>query len=117
MLKTFLVGAVGYPVIEMLYRRRTHWTMALTGGACLVILRAVGRRHGHRKLFVQCAIGALCISAVEFCVGCVVNRAMKWGVWDYSRNWGNVLGQVCPMFTAMWFALCAPVMWAVGRMR
>lgn len=115
MLKTFLVGAVGYPLIELAYRRRTHWTMALTGGACLVILRGVCMRHGHRRLPVRCAIGALCITAVEFCVGCVVNRVMNWGVWDYSRNRGNLLGQVCPRFTVMWFGLCAPVMLVMER--
>lgn len=115
MLKTFLFGAVGYPLIELCFRRRTHWTMALTGGACLVLLRAVCRRHAHRRLGARCAIGALCVTAVEFCVGLVVNRALKWGVWDYSEHRGNVLGQVCPRFTVAWFALCAPVMWAMER--
>ncbi len=115
MLKTFMLGALGYPLIELAYRRRTHWTMAVTGGMCLVALRRVSMRHGHRKLAVRCAMGALWITAVEFCVGCVVNRKMNWGVWDYSKNRGNLLGQVCPMFTAMWFALCAPVMMVMGR--
>lgn len=109
------MGAVGYPLIEYAYRRRTHWTMALTGGACLLMLRAVGDRHGHRCLAARCLIGAACITAVEFCVGCVVNRALRWGVWDYSGNRGNLLGQVCPKFSALWCALCAPLMVAIGR--
>ena len=28
----FLVGAGGYCLLELLWRGRTHWTMALTGG-------------------------------------------------------------------------------------
>ena len=28
---------------------------------------------------------------------------------DYSGQIGNILGQVCPLYTAMWFLLCIPL--------
>ena len=34
----FLVGCVSYGMIEILFRGFTHWSMVLTGGACLVSL-------------------------------------------------------------------------------
>lgn len=34
----FLSGAGGYYAIELAWRGRSHWTMALTGGTCLCLL-------------------------------------------------------------------------------
>ena len=39
----FALGAAGYAALELLWRGRTHWTMALTGGAVLVGLRRLRR--------------------------------------------------------------------------
>jgi len=36
----------------------------------------------------------------------LVNMRLGWGVWDYSEMPGNVLGQICPTFSAIWFVLC-----------
>ena len=43
----FALGAAGYAALELLWRGRTHWTMALTGGAVLVGLRRL--RHASRR--------------------------------------------------------------------
>ena len=48
----FALGAAGYATLELLWRGRTHWTMALTGGAVLVGLRQLRRMQslcGQRK--------------------------------------------------------------------
>ena len=34
----FGIGAIGYSLIELAFRGRTHWTMAVTGGGCAVAL-------------------------------------------------------------------------------
>ena len=47
MLKTFLTGAVAYPALEMLWRGRTHASMALAGGA---VLSVVGVSCAHTLL-------------------------------------------------------------------
>ena len=46
MLKTFLVGAVGYPALEMLWRRRTHPSMALAGGAGMALQSLKWKKGG-----------------------------------------------------------------------
>ena len=108
---TFALGAVCYPAIELIWRGRTHWSMALTGGACLL---AIGRMNGRLRGRVgwpgRCALGSLIITSFELSVGLVVNRCLKWNVWDYSRVPGNLLGQICPLFCLYWFLLNIPLL-------
>ncbi len=106
---TFLLGGCAYAGIELLWRRRTHWTMFLTGGLCFALLYVLATRTSL-PLLIQCALGALIITVVEFLVGCVVNLALGWQVWDYSRNRFNLLGQLCLSFTGLWFALSWPAL-------
>ena len=56
----------------------------------------------------KCLLGAVIITAVEFCFGCVVNLKFQRNVWDYSRMRGNVLGQICPYFSMLWCILSLP---------
>jgi hypothetical protein len=37
-LQVFIIGALLYSGIEILFRSYTHWTMFLTGGICVVVL-------------------------------------------------------------------------------
>ncbi len=112
------MGAVGYPCIELAARGWSHWTMALLGGVCVVALAAIARRFAHWPLTAQALLGAAVITAGEFATGVVVNRLLGWAVWDYSGEFGNVLGQICPLFSFFWFLLCLPVFFvlrALGR--
>ena len=34
----FVLGGAAYGMIEILFRGYTHWTMVLTGGACILTL-------------------------------------------------------------------------------
>lgn len=109
-LKLSLLGAVGYAVVEMLYRGRTHWTMMLTGGICMVLLYALNKRMKKRNFLLRCVLGGLVITTVELAMGLVVNRLFCLNVWDYSGMRFNVLGQICPQFTLAWMLLCIPVL-------
>ena len=106
-LTVFVIGAFGYALIELLWRWRTHWTMMVTGGICFMIIYALSRLE-RVPLAYKCAMGALAITAVEFTVGCIVNRALGWGVWDYSDLEYNIMGQVCLLFSIIWYLLCIP---------
>ena len=106
----FVSGGVIYSLLEILWRGYTHWTMALTGGLCLLMLYWMDGMMGNVPFLLRCLIGAILITAVEFCVGIVVNLMLGMEVWDYSERWGNVLGQICPVFTGMWFVLCIPAL-------
>lgn len=112
----FMFGAVAYSFLEIIYRGRTHWSMTLTGGVVLVMLYLLNTKMQPSGLLVRCLLGCLMITVIELSVGCVVNRMMHWGVWDYSAQPYNVLGQICPTFTGIWFLLCIPGDYLCGYM-
>lgn len=105
----FCFGALGYGAIEVGFRGHTHWTMLLAGGLCLVLLNELNGLLAAWPLLLRCTAGSLVITGVELSFGLVCNRALHWGVWDYSDQWGNVLGQICPLYTLLWFFLCIPI--------
>ena len=106
----FVLGAAGYAALELLWRGYTHWTMALTGGAVLVSLHRLRERVRGEPPLIRCLCGAACITAAEYVVGCTVNRRWHLQVWDYSREKGNLHGQICPKYAALWALLSAPIM-------
>ena len=83
---TFALGAVCYPAIELI-SARSH---ALEHGTDRRRLSA-GHRADERAAAGRvgwpgrCALGSLIITSFELSVGLVVNRCLKWNVWDYSR--------------------------------
>lgn len=101
MKKLFFLGAVGYPLMEILYRGRTHYSMALAGGASAILA------NGVRKLPVNLpAKAALCgagITGIEYACGLTWNRDFH--VWDYRHAPLNLNGQVCLPYTLLWCAL------------
>lgn len=102
----FAAGAAAYGLMEVLFRGYTHWTMVLTGGACVLTFYYMLDWIMSVPLPVSALAGAAIITAYEFCVGLLVNLRLGWGVWDYSGQPGNVMGQICPAFSAIWFGLC-----------
>lgn len=111
----FALGAAGYAALEILWRGYTHWTMALTGGVVLVGLNGLRRRVRRAGPLTRCVSGAACITAAEYVVGCTVNRHYHMRVWDYSQELGNLHGQICPKYAALWLALAAPIMLPQSR--
>ncbi len=104
----YLIGAILYSTVEIIWRGYTHWTMVLTGGFCLMCIYIMNIVMKKFKFFIKCFFGMITITTVEFCVGCVVNRMLGWHVWDYSKFPLNILGQICLLYCAFWFILCIP---------
>ena len=105
-LLVFVLGGTAYAMMEILFRGHTHWSMALTGGACVVTLYILLDWLNGQPLVMAALAGAVIVTVYEFAVGCIVNLRFGWAVWDYSDMEGKLLGQICPVFTAAWFALC-----------
>lgn len=112
----FALGALAYPVVELMWRGRTHWTMSLTGGLCTLLIHLGNRRMHRAGLTARCGMGCAVITCTEFAVGCVVNRLLGWNVWDYSHVPLNILGQICPVYSIFWFLLSLPVLAVSSRM-
>ena len=67
-----------------------------------------------RYLWMLAGIGAVGVSVLELGTGLACRRLLHVEVWDYSQEWGNLAGLVCPKYTALWFLLC---LWVLGMMR
>lgn len=107
----FLTGTCAYPTLEMIWRGRTHSSMAVAGGACLYLIHKVCcQRLAGSSLPLRCLAGSGIITGVELATGLIVNRALGLQVWDYSGMPLNLLGQVCLPYSLLWFGLALPAM-------
>lgn len=84
------------------------WTMLLLAIILAVPLERFGAElPWEMPLMVQSAVCGVAITVVEFVAGLIINVWLGMGVWDYSSMPGNIMGQVCPQFLAMWMILAA----------
>ena len=105
----FVFGAVGYSAVEILWRGHTHWTMALAGGLCAVLIYVFSAAFPGMPLWIKSLAGALVITGVEFAAGMLVNVVLGWDVWDYSKRPFNIYGQICLLYSFLWFLMCIPL--------
>ena len=59
------------------------------------------------KKLVLFVIMAICITAIEYIAGLIFIKGMNIKLWDYSDQWGNVQGIICPLFSFFWLLLSA----------
>ncbi len=117
----FLTGSCAYPTLEMIWRGRTHYSMALAGGVCLCLINKVCcEKMRDSKLHFRCFAGSAIITVVEFVTGLLFNDLLGQQVWDYSNMPMNVMGQVCLPYSLLWYGLSLPAMAlcdACGKLR
>jgi len=110
----FYAGGAAYLTIELLYRGRSHGSMFLAGGTCFLLIGHLNHVHPKLPLPARAAVGALIVTMVEFAEGLLVNR--EYGVWDYRDQPGNLMGQICPLFSAFWIPLSLLALCLYGLM-
>lgn len=116
-LLVFFIGASGYGLLEIIWRGYTHWTMLITGGLCLLLLYNIFGMLKRSHIAVKCLIGGLVITTAELIAGMIVNVRFGMEVWDYSQMPMNLYGQICPMYSFLWSALCLPLVFLCGRIK
>lgn len=104
----FMAGALIYSLIEIAWRGRTHWTMAVTGGICLLLIHICNERHADLDLLSRCSLGSFYITGVEFAAGWLLNIRLHMMIWDYSDKTFNIMGQICLEYWAYWYLLSIP---------
>lgn len=104
----FLLGGIVYMLIEITWRGVTHWSMGLCGGLCFLEIYLLEVYKTNMSLWKKCLCGSILITLNEFVTGIIVNLLLKWNVWDYSGLILNLLGQVCLLYSLLWFLLCIP---------
>ena len=50
---------------------------------------------------------ALAVTAMEYLAGIIFIKGMNIKLWDYSNEWGNIRGIICPKFSFYWMVLSA----------
>lgn len=109
----FLLGGTAYLGLELAWRGCTHWTMFFAGGVCLCLLRWFDDRF-RCPLPVAALLAAAGVSGVELVFGMVCTYLLRLQVWDYSAEWGNIAGLICPKYSFLWFLLC---LWLLAALR
>lgn len=78
--------------------------MIVLAGMVFVIIGLLNEIWTWNTHFItQATVATLIATVAEFICGCIVNIYLGWNVWDYSDMFGNILGQICPAFTLVWF--------------
>ena len=99
----FYTGGATYLSLELLYRGRSHGSMFLAGGLCFLLIGHLNRVNPRLPLPLRALVGAGIVTMVELGAGMAVNR--NYQVWDYRDQPGNFMGQICPLFSALWIPL------------
>ncbi len=101
-----LCGGCVYFLIEMAWRGHSHWTMAVLGGVCFVLIGDINEFiPWNMPLVLQGAIGSGTVTILELVSGIILNLWLGLGIWDYSNMPFNFLGQICLPFSLLWVAL------------
>ena len=125
----FFIGSVTGWCLELVFRRffsknnpERRWInpgfctgpyLPLYGsGLCLLYLLASQERYitgvspAAAKALLFAAM-AVAMTAIEYIAGIYSLKVNKVRLWDYSREWGNVQGVICPKFSLAWALLGA----------
>ena len=125
----FFIGSVFGWVMELIYRRffskanpERKWInpgfctgpyVPLYGcGLCIMFLIASLEQHNFITnpfwnkvaLFTAAAVS---MTVIEYLAGILCLKFTKIRLWDYSSEWGNIDGIICPKFSLIWALLGA----------
>lgn len=120
----FLIGSVFGWVLELLFRRfisknnpERKWInpgfcigpyLPLYGsGLCVLYLLALIRpllNFGSEIVdtIVLLLAMALAMTIIEYIAGLISYKGFHVRLWDYSNEWGNIQGLICPKFSLIW---------------
>lgn len=106
-------GGTVYFLLEVAYKtvrgepERISWTMLVLAILLTVPVERCGAELPWTcPLWLQALSCAALVTVVELAAGLLLNKLLGLGVWDYSGLPGNLWGQICPQFTALWWGLC-----------
>ena len=110
-LALFCAGGLGYVVLELIWRGRSHGSMFLAGGSSFLLLGRLGQATDRSALRALGGVGI--ITGVELAAGLLFNRDHR--VWDYRQMPYNIKGQICLPFCLLWVPVGQAGMWLYGK--
>ena len=101
-----LCGGGAYFAEELIWRGYSHWTMAVLGGICFILIGGINEFFTwEMPLVLQGLIGAAMVTILEFFSGVVLNLWLGLGIWDYTGQPLNLFGQICLLYSILWIPL------------
>jgi hypothetical protein len=76
-------------------------------GLCLFLIHKKGRER--LNLFWQTLLGAAVITILELIAGLLLNGLGRYYIWDYTKEFMNLWGQICLKHTLMYLFPLVPV--------
>lgn len=119
LLKECIIAAMGggaYVLVELCWRGRSHISMFLLGSLCFWLIGRLDYRFPI-PVAAQAVLGAVLVTVLELLTGLVVNRWLGLGVWDYSGQPMNLLGQICLLYFLLWIPLSAAAIFLEDGLR
>lgn len=102
----WILGGSIYYTLERLFRGFSHWSMFVLGGICMVFFAFQGKASlWQEALWRQILRCTLFVVSSEFVTGLIVNKWLKWGIWDYSGQPFHLFGQICLSFAIIFAGL------------
>ena len=104
----FFIGGLIYMGIELMWRGYSDISMFFVGGVCFVLIGLLNEPMKLRNIKIRWQMligGCIIVTPLEFIAGYILNIRLSLGIWDYSNLPGNVMGQICPLFTFLWCLL------------
>lgn len=112
----FFIGSTIGWILELFYRRiisTREWInpgflvgpyLPLYGfGICVFYLLSQIDINGIALVCIM----AFSVTAIEYVAGIIFIKGMGVKLWDYSNEWGNIDGLICPLYTFFWGILGA----------
>ena len=98
------VGGGVFMLYELISRGHSHWTMFLLGGLCFIFMGLINEvLPQETPVLLQMLLGSVAVTLMEFITGYIVNIRLGWQVWDYSGIPLNFMGQICLLYSVLWF--------------
>lgn len=99
-----IIGGSAYIMIELLYRKYSHWSMFCVAFFAFILIGLINEFISwDMKLWKQMLIGSGIVTVFEFISGYILNIKLGWHIWDYSNVPFNIMGQICLPFSIAWF--------------
>lgn len=133
LLIAFFIGSIIGWVIEVFYRKifsQKKWMNPgfLTGpwlpiyGFGLVLLYLIfstqvfdSNRSQIEVNFIKLITIIFSITLIELLGGLIFVKGLKIKLWDYSNNWGNFKGVICPRYSLYWAIIGAFYIFLLGN--
>lgn len=104
----FLIGGVLFNLVEFLWRGYSFFEMTVVGGLCFVLIGGINELFPwDMALTSQMLLSAAAVTGVELVAGLIFNVWLGLGIWDYSDQCYQFMGQVCLLYFNLWFLLSA----------